>query len=211
MIRRLIEIKARQQSAYSHHSLIARIKPRHLKWSEKRNLGLSRQEIETDTAVTQRQSTRCNANQDKDPKVPIVSKNALRPIDSVRVKTGTLQREESSSISKEVGEMGSPSFETVLAQVYSRGRWLVGLLIAQSLSGVVIEYFQSLIQDHIVVSVFLTMLVGAGGNAGNQSAIYIIRGLAKNEIESDLKGFKIVFMEQCLVAFFLVRFISDAA
>lgn len=32
-------------------------------------------------------------------------------------------------------------------------------------------------QDHIVVTLFLTMLVGAGGNAGNQSAIKVIRGL----------------------------------
>lgn len=32
-------------------------------------------------------------------------------------------------------------------------------------------------QEHIVVTLFLTMLVGAGGNAGNQSAIKVIRGL----------------------------------
>jgi hypothetical protein len=40
-------------------------------------------------------------------------------------------------------------------------------------------FFQSsfLLQDHIVVTLFLTMLVGAGGNAGNQSAIKVIRGL----------------------------------
>eukprot|EP00967_Tisochrysis_lutea_P048138 scaffold58785_cov19-Tisochrysis_lutea.AAC.3 len=34
-----------------------------------------------------------------------------------------------------------------------------------------------LLRDHIVVTLFLTMLVGAGGNAGNQSAIKVIRGL----------------------------------
>lgn len=34
-----------------------------------------------------------------------------------------------------------------------------------------------LVQDHLVVTLFLTMLVGAGGNAGNQSAIKVIRGL----------------------------------
>jgi Mg/Co/Ni transporter MgtE len=37
----------------------------------------------------------------------------------------------------------------------------------------------SLLQDHIVVTLFLTMLVGAGGNAGNQSAIKVIRGLVR--------------------------------
>jgi hypothetical protein len=31
-----------------------------------------------------------------------------------------------------------------------------------------------------VVTLFLTMLVGAGGNAGNQSAIKVIRGLVSH-------------------------------
>lgn len=32
---------------------------------------------------------------------------------------------------------------------------------------------QALLEDHLVVTLFLTMLVGAGGNAGNQSAIKV--------------------------------------
>jgi len=40
-----------------------------------------------------------------------------------------------------------------------------------------LNYVQELLRDHIVVTLFLTMLVGAGGNAGNQSAIKVIRGL----------------------------------
>jgi hypothetical protein len=38
---------------------------------------------------------------------------------------------------------------------------------------------QDLLKDHLVVTLFLTMLVGAGGNAGNQSAIKVIRGLVR--------------------------------
>lgn len=33
--------------------------------------------------------------------------------------------------------------------------------------------FQNLLREHVVVTLFLTMLVGAGGNAGNQSAIKV--------------------------------------
>lgn len=33
--------------------------------------------------------------------------------------------------------------------------------------------FQDLLRQHVVVTLFLTMLVGAGGNAGNQSAIKV--------------------------------------
>lgn len=33
--------------------------------------------------------------------------------------------------------------------------------------------FQDLLREHVVITLFLTMLVGAGGNAGNQSAIKV--------------------------------------
>ena len=56
-------------------------------------------------------------------------------------------------------------------------RWLLGLLVLQSTSSFVLEQYQQLLKEHLVVTVFLTMLVGAGGNAGNQSAIKVIRGL----------------------------------
>lgn len=58
-------------------------------------------------------------------------------------------------------------------------RWLLGLLVLQSTSSFVLEQYQELLKQHLVVTVFLTMLVGAGGNAGNQSAIKIIRGLVR--------------------------------
>lgn len=40
-----------------------------------------------------------------------------------------------------------------------------------------LDKYEVLLKDHLFVTLFLTMLVGAGGNAGNQSAIKIIRGL----------------------------------
>lgn len=43
------------------------------------------------------------------------------------------------------------------------------------------------VQDHLVVTLFLTMLVGAGGNAGNQSAIKVIRGLVRGLLPAWLK------------------------
>jgi len=41
----------------------------------------------------------------------------------------------------------------------------------------------------MVVTFFLTMLVGAGGNAGNQSTIKIIEGLAAGEIDGSWRSF----------------------
>ena len=58
-------------------------------------------------------------------------------------------------------------------------RWLLGLLVLQSMSSFVLDSYQDLLREHLVVTLFLTMLVGAGGNAGNQSAIKVIRGLVR--------------------------------
>lgn len=60
-----------------------------------------------------------------------------------------------------------------------RRRWLLGLLVLQSMSSFVLDSYQDLLREHLVVTLFLTMLVGAGGNAGNQSAIKVIRGLVR--------------------------------
>ena len=59
---------------------------------------------------------------------------------------------------------------------------LIGLLLFQSCSSFILAHFERLLQKHSVVVFFLTMLVGAGGNAGNQAAVLVIRGLATGEV-----------------------------
>lgn len=75
-----------------------------------------------------------------------------------------------------------PADPPILAEAWARGRWLLGLLALQSTSSFVLDAYQGLLRDHLVVTLFLTMLVGAGGNAGNQSAIHVIRGLATGSL-----------------------------
>jgi hypothetical protein len=52
-----------------------------------------------------------------------------------------------------------------------RAFWLVGLLVLQSLSGIILSRHETLLSQHPVIVYFLTMLVGAGGNAGNQASV----------------------------------------
>ena len=52
-----------------------------------------------------------------------------------------------------------------------RAYWLVGLLLMQSFSGIILSRNEALLADHPVIIYFLTMLVGAGGNAGNQASV----------------------------------------
>mmetsp|Transcript_20415 Transcript_20415/g.65265 ORF Transcript_20415/g.65265 Transcript_20415/m.65265 type:complete len:185 (+) Transcript_20415:99-653(+) len=65
----------------------------------------------------------------------------------------------------------------------TRASWLLGLLVCQSASSLVLAENESLLLEHPTVIFFMTMLVGAGGNAGNQAAVRIIRGLATGEVD----------------------------
>jgi Mg/Co/Ni transporter MgtE len=51
------------------------------------------------------------------------------------------------------------------------------LLMLQSMSQLVMVSYERLISANVIIPLFLTMLVGAGGNAGNQAAVRSITGL----------------------------------
>ncbi|CAK9076229.1 unnamed protein product [Durusdinium trenchii] len=61
---------------------------------------------------------------------------------------------------------------------WHRAGWLVLLLLCQSSSSFILQRFEFLIKSHPTVIYFLTMLVGAGGNAGGQSTVLVVRRLA---------------------------------
>eukprot|EP00873_Tetraselmis_striata_P009988 jgi/Tetstr1/430252/TSEL_020080.t1 len=86
-----------------------------------------------------------------------------------------------------------------VAEAWTRGRWLLALLVLQSTSSLVLDSYQQLLKDHLVVTLFLTMLVGAGGNAGNQSAIKVIRGLATGSIKANGASLRKVMAQQVAV------------
>lgn len=85
-----------------------------------------------------------------------------------------------------------------LSSVIDRGGWLVGLLTVQSLSSFVLSWNEGLFRDHPNIIYFLTMLVGAGGNAGNQAAVRVIRGIALGSIND--KNFTTFLYRECLMA-----------
>jgi len=77
---------------------------------------------------------------------------------------------------------------TFLDAMKSRAAWLVGLLAMQSCSGFILSRNELLLQDHPVIIYFLTMLVGAGGNAGNQASVRVIRGLALGTLNPETQN-----------------------
>ena len=76
----------------------------------------------------------------------------------------------------------------------SRIPWLMLLMISSTFTGQIIASFEEALSACVVLTVFIPMLMGTGGNAGGQASATIIRGLSVNDIEfSDL--FKVIWKE----------------
>jgi Mg/Co/Ni transporter MgtE len=87
-----------------------------------------------------------------------------------------------------------------------RAVWLIGLLAFQSVSGFILAHNEALLEKHPVIVFFLTMLVGAGGNAGNQASVRVIRGLALGTLNAQtqtqflVREFKMAVALSCLIS-----------
>ena len=72
--------------------------------------------------------------------------------------------------------------------------WLLLLMISSTFTGMIIQSFESALAGCVVLTAFMQMLMGTGGNAGSQASVTIIRGLSLDEIEYK-DTFKIMWKE----------------
>lgn len=96
----------------------------------------------------------------------------------------------------------------VTREVKARGQWLLILMLFQSGSSFVLHHFETLVREHLVLTLFLTMLVGAGGNAGAQSAMQTLQQITA---EGDAINFNIILSQQGKVAVWLGALLSGMA
>lgn len=76
----------------------------------------------------------------------------------------------------------------------SRIPWLMFLMISATFTGMIINAFEDKLSALIILTSFIPMLMGTGGNSGGQASSTIIRALSLNEV--DFKDiFKIVWKE----------------
>lgn len=54
----------------------------------------------------------------------------------------------------------------------------------QSISGLIVERFENLIEHHVILASFLTMLVGGGGNSSGQTVAELVKRLGMQEVRS---------------------------
>jgi len=84
--------------------------------------------------------------------------------------------------------------------VWKRSFWLIVLLVLESMTSIVMQFYSVPISKLVALTFFLPILIGAGGNAGTQSATVIIRGLATEEIKP-MDFFRVILRESALGLF----------
>ncbi|MBU1045375.1 MAG: magnesium transporter [Candidatus Omnitrophica bacterium] len=83
------------------------------------------------------------------------------------------------------GKMISYATSTVREIIGRRAGWLVFLVVFDFLTGTVLKTFQDTLSSVVALVFFIPMLLGAGGNAGTQSSITVIRALATGDVGFD--------------------------
>jgi len=90
--------------------------------------------------------------------------------------------------------------------------WLLLLMISSAFAGGIITHYETALGAYVILTAFIPMLMGSGGNAGGQSSVTIIRGLSLGEIEfKDI--FRVIFKEfkvalLCAVTMCVANFIK---
>lgn len=100
-----------------------------------------------------------------------------------------LQEESTEDIEKIAGISGEQSEVSYLntsvsTQYKRRVAWLIGLAFVSIASGYVMYRFNNILGQAKLLTLFLPMVVAAGGNSGGQAATMVIRSMALGEIST---------------------------
>lgn len=128
--------------------------------------------------------------------IPIVdADNRINGIVTIDDAVDVIQEENTEDISKMAAMLptSKPYLQTNVFKIYlSRVPWLLVLLISATFTGLILNTYESRLNALLIACV--PMMMGAGGNAGSQSSVTIIRALSLNEVTfKDI--FKILWKE----------------
>ena len=72
---------------------------------------------------------------------------------------------------------------SVLETWKKRIPWLMLMMVSATFTSIIIKNFESALTAQVVLTAFIPMLMGTGGNSANQACVTIIRGLSLGDIE----------------------------
>ena len=130
--------------------------------------------------------------------LPVVdSENRLVGIVTVDDALDVISQEATEDIEKMVAIVPSDKpylkvgvFETFIKRV----PWLLILMISAAFTGSIITHYEEALGKVVILTAFIPMLMGSGGNAGGQASVTIIRSLSLGEIRMR-NIFKILWKE----------------
>ncbi len=86
----------------------------------------------------------------------------------------------------------------VFETLWHRLPWLLLLMISSTFTGIIIAGYEGRLAGSLILTAFIPMLMGTGGNAGSQSSVTIIRSLSLDEIE--FRDILWVMFKECRVS-----------
>lgn len=136
--------------------------------------------------------------------LPVVdTENRLVGIVTVDDAMDVLQEEATEDIEKMAAMLPSdkPYLKTGVIETWkARTPWLLMLMLSATFTGMILNHFESSLAACAVLTSYIPMLSGTGGNSGTQASTAVIRALSLGEVRfSDLLR---VVWKECRVAIF---------
>ena len=119
--------------------------------------------------------------------LPVVD-NEMRLVGIVTIDDAidVIQEEATEDIEKMAAVLPSdkPYMRTGVFGIYrKRAPWLLILMLSATFTSTIISSFDGILAQIIILSSFIPMITGSGGNAGSQASVSVIRALSLGEIE----------------------------
>lgn len=145
--------------------------------------------------------------------LPVVDKeNRLVGIITVDDAIDVMQEETEEDFSK-ISAITPNDTEYLKTSVFklwaSRIPWLMLLMISATFTGMIISKFENALAALPILTAFIPMLMGTGGNAGSQSSVTVIRGISLGQLE--FKDFFKVVWKECRVSVLCGAILAIAA
>ena len=129
---------------------------------------------------------------------PVVDKEGcLVGIVTVDDVIDVMEQEATEDIEKMAGITPSdrPYSRTSAIEIWrNRIQWLMFLMLSATFTGMIMTHFEDALAAQVVLTAFIPMLMGTGGNSGSQASTAVIRSLSLGDVEpSDV--LKVVWKE----------------
>ncbi len=119
--------------------------------------------------------------------IPVLDKeNCMVGIVTVDDAIDVIQEEVEEDFQKmaAIAPTDKPYLKTSVAELWkNRIPWLILLMLSATFTGMIISSFEDALSRLVVLTAYIPMLMGTGGNSGSQASVTVIRGLSLGEVE----------------------------